>query len=153
MTVLSPFEARLFQGRLISLTIPTASYLVGEWIGRSLAKQRDALFVAAGAPNFAISLIWGLSHFLIGARKEALEALQRGRTEELQSMLPIIALITLLAAIIPMLAGAYRGAKYKPFYDLAFISKRLSRQSREEIENYVRRFRYEYVNTAEPRPS
>src|SRR5262249_10124557 len=133
---------------IIALTIPTVSYLLGEWIGRPLAKQRDALLVAAVAPLFAISLIWSIAHLIIAARKETLEALQRGRTEEMQSTLPIIAVLTLLSVIIPMLVGAYRGAKYKPFYDLAFFAKRLPHQKQVEIEDFAQMIEREYKTTS-----
>jgi hypothetical protein len=103
-------------GILIGLAIPTASYLVGEWIGRSLTKRRDALLVAVGAPLLSHTLYWGLGHFLIITFKETLEASQGGMTSALQYGWAIIIALNLLSIIFPMLVGAYRGATHKPFY-------------------------------------
>jgi hypothetical protein len=134
------------------LVLPLVSYLVGEWIGRSLAKRRDALLVAFGAPFLVTTLFWGFVHLQIGARKGALEAPQSGTAKELQQILAITTLSALLSVIIPMLVGAYRGAKYKPYYDLAFFAERLPPQNKEEIQRYVQRLRHEYVNASEPGP-
>jgi hypothetical protein len=140
-------------GNLIDLAVPVASYLIGEWIGRSLARLRNALLVTVGAPLIAITLSFGLMYFLIGARKETIEASQSGLTKQLQDELVINTPLALLSVIIPMVVGGFRGAKHKPFYDLAFISERLPHQKQEEIQDFVRMIRQEYATTSEPRPS
>jgi hypothetical protein len=126
----------------IGLAAPTLSYLVGEWIGRSLAKRRNALLVAAGATLLALTLAEGLVDFFIGVSWPFAQPYVWGLTMG----------VSLFWVIIPILVGAFRGAKYKRYYDLAFFAKRLPRQEQEKIEDFVRRIQQEYMTTAPAGP-
>src|SRR4029077_15218567 len=107
-------------------------YLAGEWLGRSSRRMRVAIIIAAEtaalyAAVIGIPLGFLLISLMPPTTSPSLRTIGTGTAVA----------IYFLSMFVPLGIGAYRGARYKTYYDFAFFAERLPLDKRREAAQYI----------------